>query len=59
MTNEPKLPFTDQDMRDAEQYAFNFAAVPQPQPHPADHVIDDSCPHHVIFVYGCRYCDPR
>ena len=55
---EPLLPL-DERFRKAEQYAFDFEAVPKPQPDSPDYMIDGGCPHHRIFVSGCPYCDPR
>lgn len=58
MDDQPNLPL-DERFRQAEQYALDFEALPQPQPHPPDVVMSGGCPHHHIFVYGCPYCDPR
>jgi len=57
---QPLLPL-DERFRQAEQYAMDLDPVSDPRPETLrpDSLIDGSCPHHSIFVYGCPYCDPR
>lgn len=55
MDHEPKLPFTDQDMRDAEQYALDLEELPQPQPEPAADYVRH-CTHN---CNACPHCDNR
>ena len=56
MNDQPNLPL-DERFRQAEQFSLDLE-IPKPQP---STVVTDweKCPHHTIFVSGCRYCDPK
>lgn len=55
--DQPNLPL-DERFRQAEQFTLDLAP-PAPQREAPKAVDYESCPHHKVFVYGCRYCDPR
>ena len=46
----------DERYRHAEQYALDLRPVESEQPRAYKGQI--SCPHHIVFVYECRYCNP-
>lgn len=57
--NDDQLPLPlplDERYRQAEQYQLE---LPPPAPKQPRAEVEVGCPHHRIFVYGCRYCDPR
>lgn len=49
MDDEPKA--LDQLAREAEQFTFDFAPVPKPQPHPADYVKQP-----LVCINNCKAC---
>ena len=58
--NVQRLLPLDERFRQAEQYTLDLDAVSSQRTEPPVRPdMMSGCPHHSIFVYGCRYCDPR